>query len=115
MCTTRNIKSASVKQVYLNPMYQKIYSAFLIFLCSFLFSIQLSAQNKAVVAKIDKADKFFLINDFASALSLYLDLDKTEAKDALTNYRIGICYFNLSQKEKALPYFEYALAHKNES
>jgi outer membrane protein OmpA-like peptidoglycan-associated protein/tetratricopeptide (TPR) repeat protein len=96
-------------------MYQKIYSSFLIFLCSFLFSIQLSAQSKTVIAKIDKADKFFLINDFANALPLYLDLDKTESKDALTNYRIGICYFNLSQKDKALPYFEYALSHKSEN
>lgn len=95
-------------------MQLKIYPFFITLFISLFLSCSVFAQSKAVIDKIDKADKFFLINDYASALPLYLELDKTAAKDALTNYRIGICYFNNTlDKLKSLPYLEYALQYKN--
>jgi outer membrane protein OmpA-like peptidoglycan-associated protein len=96
-------------------MHKKLYTTSILIIFLGWFSVHLQAQSKSAIAKTDKADKFFLINDFASALPIYLDLDKTESKDALTNYRIGICYFStIDDKQKALPYFEYARQHKNE-
>jgi outer membrane protein OmpA-like peptidoglycan-associated protein len=96
-------------------MHKKLYNPGIIIIFMCLFSLQLRAQSKSAIARTDKADKFFLINDFASALPIYLDLDKTEPKDALTNYRIGICYWGTADdKQKALPYLEYALQHKND-
>jgi hypothetical protein len=96
-------------------MRKNFYTCCISWILSVLLCAHLQAQSKTAIARTDKADKFFLINDFASALPIYLELDKTEPKDALTNYRIGLCYFNQADdKLKALPYMEYALANKND-
>lgn len=87
---------------------------FTLCVCTALGSGQFAqAQSKAVLDKIDKADRYFLVNDFANALTLYLDLDKTQPKDATTSYRIGVCYLSTEEDQlKAIPYLEYALNSK---
>jgi tetratricopeptide (TPR) repeat protein len=95
-------------------MHRNVYAALVFTVLLILLAPDTSAQNKTLIAKIDKADRFFLINDFAGALPLYLDLDKTAPRDALTNYRIGVCYFHsATEQAKALPFFEYALQHRD--
>src|SRR5690349_6484952 len=72
------------------------------------------AQNAETDKKIKKADAFLNIKDYAQALPLYLELDKTAPKDPQTSYAIGTCYYNLpGEILKSIPYFETALQSKD--
>ncbi|HVD97746.1 MAG TPA: OmpA family protein [Cytophagaceae bacterium] len=71
----------------------------------FLFSFTSFGQIK----KLDRvANNYFKVEEFSSALPLYLQLDSLVSDNALYQYRIGICYYNSHYKNKALAYFEKA-------
>lgn len=72
------------------------------------------AQNAETEKKVKKADAFLNVKEYAQALPLYLDLDKAAPKDPLTQYAIGVCYFNIpGDLLKSVPYFENAVNSKN--
>ncbi|HEX2548893.1 MAG TPA: hypothetical protein VHM20_03625, partial [Gammaproteobacteria bacterium] len=77
----------------------------LLLLFLFLFSFTSFGQIK----KLDRvANNYFKVEEFSSALPLYLQLDSLVSNNALYQYRIGICYYNSHYKNKALAYFEKA-------
>ncbi len=46
---------------------------------------------------------------YLAALDFYLAANKFNPKNALLNYKIGICYIESIEKKKAIPYFEKAM------
>jgi outer membrane protein OmpA-like peptidoglycan-associated protein len=85
----------------------------LFFLILPLMSYRSLAQGTETEKKVKKADSFLAIKEYAQALSLYLELDKSAPKDPQTNYAIGFCYANLpGELVKAIPYFEFATKSK---
>lgn len=77
-----------------------------LFLLTAFFSLQLSAQDKAISdPKI--ADERFKAANYDEALTNYLDLLEEDPKNMEYNYRIGVCYLNTYiNKSKAIPYLE---------
>ncbi len=72
-----------------------------------LVLLSFSAFSQA--KKIERiANNYFKVEEFSSALPLYLELDSMDNNNALYQYRIGICYYNSHYKNKALVYFEKA-------
>ncbi|MGC9341107.1 MAG: hypothetical protein ACP5E3_00250, partial [Bacteroidales bacterium] len=58
------------------------------------------------------AEYFLLSEDYKEALSAYLRVYRAIPENANLNYRIGLCYLNIPcQKDKAIPYLEYACDH----
>jgi outer membrane protein OmpA-like peptidoglycan-associated protein len=97
-------------------MNRKTYTcAFLLFFSTMAFHAPESwAQNAEIEKKIKKADAFLNIKDYAQALPLYLELDRTAPKDPQTSYAIGTCYFNMpGDILKSIPYFETAVQSKD--
>jgi outer membrane protein OmpA-like peptidoglycan-associated protein len=63
--------------------------------------------------KIAEADKWLGIKDYKKALPLYLDVLKAKPNDLETNFAVGLCYFELDEKIKSLPYFDKASQDKD--
>ncbi|MES2733849.1 MAG: OmpA family protein [Bacteroidota bacterium] len=96
---------------------------------NFVFSILLAlgshlatqAQNNAApaglkAAEIEKADFYFRNNDFAKALPMYLQQDKSKPGDPVTNYRIGVCYLSsTNEKGQSISYLELASKSRDEN
>jgi outer membrane protein OmpA-like peptidoglycan-associated protein/tetratricopeptide (TPR) repeat protein len=83
----------------------------------FIFWISLLLTNISIaqVNKLDRvANNYFKVEEFASALPLYLKLDSLVPENALYQYRTGICYYNSHYKNKSLAYFEKARNMKHE-
>lgn len=71
--------------------------------------ILFSSHSFGQLKKLDRiANNYFKVEEFASALPLYLKLDSLEKDNSLYLFRIGVCYYNSHYKSKALPYFEKA-------
>ena len=67
------------------------------------------------VKKLDRiANNYFKVEEFSSALPLYLQLDSLEPENVLYQYRTGICYYNSHYKNRSLAYFEKARSMKME-
>lgn len=62
-----------------------------------------------------QANKFFEDEDFARAYPLFSQLLSLYSKDPQYNYKFGTCLlFSTSNKEKAIPYIEYAAKRQNQ-
>lgn len=97
-------------------MNRKTYTcAFLLFFSTIaLYAPESMAQNAEIEKKIKKADAFLNIKDYAQALPLYLDLDRTAPKDPQTSYAIGTCYYHIpGEILKSILYYETALQSKD--
>lgn len=72
------------------------------------------SDNTDFQEKYEKAENYLMEKNYIYALQLYKELDAISPRNANINYKIGICYLHsLSEKNKAIPYFE--LAAKNAS
>jgi hypothetical protein len=76
-----------------------------IFLTAIAFSCgELAAQNK-----LQAADEAFQRGDYGYAVNIYLGELKKDERNAMLNYKTGVCYLNSrSQKHRAVPYLERA-------
>jgi Tol biopolymer transport system component len=61
-----------------------------------------------ILYKENIAEEFFNKNDFNSSLHLYQELDSLN-KDGNYDFQIAMCFINLNNNSKALPYFEKCL------
>ncbi len=69
-----------------------------------------SAQDTELRAAFTDAEYYFLYNDHAEALPLYMKVYEHQPNNANINYRIGLCYLNLpGQKHKALEFLQVAI------
>lgn len=63
-------------------------------------------DKKDAVKKLKAADGLFEYQDYNSALKLYKQVYVTDSMNALLNYKIGVCMFNLrNQRQGAARYF----------
>lgn len=67
-------------------------------------------ELKAAVKNIKKGDKIYKIGKglYNEAIELYLKANSFNPNNASLNYKIGTCYLNTIQKNKAVTYFETA-------
>jgi len=63
---------------------------------------------KAAKTNIEGGNGYFLMEQYQSALPLYLKADTFNSQNALLNYKIGVCYMSSAYKQKAAPRFETA-------
>ncbi len=63
--------------------------------------------NKAIQT-LSKGDEFFFVGNFKKALPYFLHAQTLNSKNALLNFKIGVCYYKAEKLEKALPFFETA-------
>ncbi|HSZ26326.1 MAG TPA: hypothetical protein VK766_11420, partial [Cytophagaceae bacterium] len=74
-----------------------------------IFFLLLSFTLYSQVKKLERiANNYYKVEEFSSALPIYLELDSLDKENAFYNYRIGVCYYNSHYKNKALLYFEKA-------
>ena len=86
--------------------YRRVVITFFSFI---LLNLFLSGTLFAQVKKLDRvANNYFKVEEFSSALPLYLQLDSLEPTNVLYQYRTGVCYYNSHYKNRALAYFEKA-------
>ena len=57
---------------------------------------------------IEKGDDYFFVGNFKKALPYYTKVQSISSKNALLNFKIGVCYYKLKKLEKALPFFKTA-------
>ena len=88
----------------------------LIVLVAALFSYGTSiAQMDKKTQKIFKdkffaAGEFWLSDNYAKALPLYVELERMDPGNSHINWKIGVCYLNSSsEKSKSIPYLEVAV------
>lgn len=73
-----------------------------------------AAQQPADRNVFADAEYYFLFQDYAEALPLYLRLIEAQPNNPNFNYRVGVCYLNIpGQKTKAIPYLERAVKNIN--
>lgn len=65
---------------------------------------------KEAKRNIEAGDNLFLMGNqkYSTALPLYLKADAFNSKNALLNYKIGVCYIYSAYKQKATPHLETA-------
>jgi len=72
--------------------YRRVVITFFSFI---LLNLFLSGTLFAQVKKLDRvANNYFKVEEFSSALPLYLQLDSLEPTNVLYQYRTGVCYYN---------------------
>ncbi len=76
----------------------------------FLFTVSGTAQRASYFKRVFiDAEYYLLYEDYSDALPLYQELLNTYPNNANINYRIGLCYLNISgEKKRSIPYFEKA-------
>lgn len=76
-------------------------------------NINVYAQKNAYYKRVFvDAEYFLLYEEYKDALPLYQELHKAFPDNNNYNYRIALCYLNISnQKKKSLKYFELALSN----
>ncbi|MBX9850717.1 MAG: hypothetical protein K2X86_03055, partial [Cytophagaceae bacterium] len=78
-------------------------------LFAFAFIINLNAQDHHLVKKLEHdAKQFYKVDEYLSALPLYVKLDSLVPNDAVYSFRAGICYFMTFAKSRSVSYFEKA-------
>ncbi len=81
-----------------------------IILINLVFISFIYSQDNAFREKFIDAEYFFLYENYAKAVSIYLDIYNQEPANANINYKIGLCYLNLPlEKEKAIYFLENAV------
>lgn len=65
----------------------------------------LSTEDQKVY---DQAEKNFVYEEYQTALPTFLKLLENNPEDLDLNYHVGMCYFFMKEKEKAVPYLEKA-------
>lgn len=87
----------------------------------FLISMLLSSiflggtygQEETSLKKLEReAKKAYKQEDYAYALPLLIQLHKQDSLNIDLHYQIGVCYFNLNQKQQSIPWFEYVAKNK---
>ncbi len=63
---------------------------------------------KEAKRNIEQGDGYYQIEMYNKALPLYLKADTFNSKNALLNYKIGVCYIYSPNKQKATSYMEMA-------
>ncbi|OFY62449.1 MAG: hypothetical protein A3H98_02530 [Bacteroidetes bacterium RIFCSPLOWO2_02_FULL_36_8] len=87
------------------------FSYFIYSLCIILFSVEVYSQipEKTPAKYMKEADEFMRVEDWESALAIYIKLLTQLPEDGLLNYKIGVCYSKSFQKDEAKFYFEKSL------
>ncbi len=75
-----------------------------------VLSIAVHAQN--VKAVVEKGDRAFARKDYETALTNYLEANKSAPDDAGVNFRVGLCYLHTEKKAKSLAFLERAYTTK---
>ncbi|MCH8318946.1 MAG: PD40 domain-containing protein, partial [Bacteroidetes bacterium] len=67
---------------------------------------------KEAANNIKKADKIFkqILPDFNAALELFLKANELDTENPSLNFKIGLCYFNMRDEIKAIPYLQKAVS-----
>ncbi|MBN1131861.1 MAG: PD40 domain-containing protein [Bacteroidales bacterium] len=85
-----------------------------IFVFFLAVSFNLPAQRDESRTLFLEAESWFLFEEFAEALDLYLQLHEEDPENDNINYKIGICYLNDPyQKEKSVDYLSRASRNIN--
>ena len=96
------------KERYYQIVHKGIYTALLICICLFNYTLVLSQSS--IRNKFFEADYALQLNNFEKALKLFKELQKRDPENAMYNYRVGQCYLNLpDEKKMSLPYLERAM------
>jgi len=91
-----------------------IKSLFLIIVCVLMLSKTGFGQQSDDRNLFSDAEYYFLFQDFNEALPLYLRLLESDPENANYNYKVGICYLNISGfKTKSIPFLEKAVNNIN--
>ncbi len=74
------------------------------------------AQGKSpeVDKKVKKADALLATKDYRQAIPVYLELDKLTPNDPANHYALGLCYTQVGEPQKALPYLKSAIESKSQ-
>ena len=82
-----------------------------------IFTVCHPAFSQSIDKEVfDDAEYFFLNDDYNEALVNYLKIYRRgNQNNANINYRIGVCYLNSIDKEKAIEYLETAVKQVNEN
>jgi hypothetical protein len=91
-------------------LHKKLY-LFLFIFCFLPLALHSQTKNKDQLKEyFDDAEYFFDDGDYREALFNFMKIHEKDSANANINYRIGMCYINISGEEyKAIPYFEAAL------
>ena len=101
------------KERYYQIVHKGIYTALLICICLFNYTLVLSQSS--IRNKFFEADYALQLNNFEKALKLFKELQKRDPENAMYNYRVGQCYLNLPDEKKiSLPYLERAVENISE-
>ncbi|MCU0353962.1 MAG: OmpA family protein [Cytophagales bacterium] len=81
-----------------------------------LAGASVSAQTKSpeLEKKIKKADALLTAKEYRQAIPLYLELDKAVPNDPANHYALGLCYAQVGESQKALPYLKAAIESKSQ-
>jgi tetratricopeptide (TPR) repeat protein len=60
----------------------------------------------AIEAKLGKANPLSMLGNWEDVIKIYQEILTIDPQHALTNYRLGLIYYNRQDYEKALPYVE---------
>ena len=83
----------------------------LIFLTLWFMGRSVSAQTPDFLKKFSDAEYHLQYNNFADALTIYIELANADPNNSNVNYKAGFCYLNIAdQRTKAIPYLERAVA-----
>lgn len=75
-----------------------------------LSTIVFSQEVKSLQESFLEAESYFLVEDYADALPIYLQLYENNGDNSNLAYRIGLCYLNTEgQKNMAISYLEKAV------
>jgi tetratricopeptide (TPR) repeat protein len=67
-----------------------------------------SAAMSEYDIKIKEGEFYLYHQNYDRSIDIYSELLKTYPKDALVNYRIGVCYYFIEKHDEADKYFEIA-------
>jgi len=92
---------------------RQIISLLVFVLLYFCLAFQLQAQDKSNPKEtFAEAESYFLFEEYAEALPLYVKLKETIPNNYNLDYKIGRCYLNLPyEREKSIDYLESAVKH----
>lgn len=90
----------------------KVFLCFLLFqfLAPSIISQEPAWGNKDMIRMVYEADGYFIYDEnFAAAADIYSRLIKQKPEDHNLNYKLGVCYLNITgKKNKSIPLLEYA-------
>ena len=91
----------------------KRFAFFLLIAIAPVFGFSQETQESKVLKEAFLDGEYFLAyEDYMDALPFYQQVYETDENNANINYKIGLCYLNITgQKEKAIPFLEKAIVN----